>query len=320
MKSKISNTARTFHWRQNVVYIAFVVVVVVFSILLTDSGFLKISNILNIVRQTSIISIIAIAMTFVICAGELDLSVGALVGLTSLTCAMALSSGYGILGALGAGLGTGALFGLANGLLVSRLSIPSFIVTIGTSSVANGVAMWITGSAPVPIDHEAYLFAFGTGDIGGAVPVLLVWLVVAAVIGNFVLKRTRYGRRVLATGANPVAARFTGINVKNIKLSVMLLMGVVTGLGGMLYAGRMYTGRYTLGDGAELDAIAAVILGGAALSGGKGSIIGTIVGAFLIGMVNNGLIIMGLNVSQQLIIRGLIVILAVAFGYKNSKQ
>ena len=320
MKSKISNTARTFHWRQNVVYIAFVIVVVVFSILLADSGFLKISNILNIVRQTSIISIIAIAMTFVICAGELDLSVGALVGLTSLTCAMALSSGYGIPGALGAGLGTGALFGLANGLLVSRLSIPSFIVTIGTSSVANGVAMWITGSAPVPIDHEAYLFAFGTGDIGGVVPVLLIWLVVAAVIGYFVLKRTRYGRRVLATGGNPVAARFTGINVKNIKLSVMLLMGVVTALGGMLYAGRMYTGRYTLGDGAELDAIAAVILGGAALSGGKGSIIGTIVGAFLIGMVNNGLIIMGLNVSQQLIIRGLIVILAVAFGYKNSKQ
>lgn len=320
MKSKTSSTARTFHWRQNVVYIAFVVVVVVFSILLADSGFLKISNILNIVRQTSIISIIAIAMTFVICAGELDLSVGALVGLTSLTCAMALSSGYGISGALGAGLGTGALFGLANGLLVSRLSIPSFIVTIGTSSVANGVAMWITGSAPVPIDHEAYLFAFGTGDIGGVVPVLLVWLVAAAVIGHFVLKQTRYGRRVLATGANPVAARFTGVNVKNIKLSVMLLMGVVTGLGGMLYAGRMYTGRYTLGDGAELDAIAAVILGGAALSGGKGSIIGTIVGAFLIGMVNNGLIIMGLNVSQQLIIRGLIVILAVAFGYKSSKQ
>jgi len=176
--------------------------------------------------------------------------------------------------------------------------------------------MWVTQTAPVPIINETYVYIFGSGNIG-SVPVLLLWTLVIVAIGHVMLKKTAFGRRVLATGGNPVAARYSGVNVQRTKLYVLIGSGLMAGLAGMLYAGRMHAGRYTFGEGDELSVIAAVILGGTSLFGGVGTVIGTVIGSLMIGTINNGLIIMGLDVSQQNIVRGLIIILAVAFGRKS---
>jgi ribose transport system permease protein len=318
MQSKGSNTLsfiQYLNWRQYIVYIAFIGVIIYFGFTLGDDGFLTTNNLLNIVRQTAIISIMGVAMTFVISTAEIDLSVGSIAALSSLTAAMALEAGYGILGALVAGMGTGFIIGLINGLLVTRVLIPSFLVTLGMMGVTKGLAMWVTNTSPVPIIDKTYIFIFGSGDIG-RIPVLLVWTISIAAIGHILLRKTTFGRKTLATGGNQNAARFSGVNVARTKLYVLIGSGMMAGLAGMLYSGRMHSGRYTFGEGDELSVIAAVILGGTSLFGGVGTVIGTVIGSLMIGTINNGLIIMGLDVSQQMIVKGLIIILAVAFGRK----
>lgn len=304
-----------FNWRQYIVYIAFIGVLIYFSVTLSDDGFLTTNNLLNIIRQTAIISIMGVAMTFVMSAAEIDLSIGSIAALSSLTSAMALEAGFGIPGALVAGLGTGITIGLINGLLVTKVIIPSFLVTLGMMGIAKGLAMWITNTAPVPILDKTFVYWFGSGDIG-SVPILLVWTVAIVFVGHIVLRKTAFGRRTLATGGNASAARFSGVNVARTKLYVLIGSGMLAGLAGMLYAGRMHSGRYTFGEGDELSVIAAVILGGTSLFGGVGTVVGTLIGSLMIGTINNGLIIMGLDVSQQMIVKGLIIILAVAFGRK----
>lgn len=325
MQSKVSNANNTtsafqkLNWRQYIVYIAFVGVLIYFSATLADDGFLSTNNLLNIVRQTAMISIMGVAMTFVISTGEIDLSVGSIAALSSLTSAMALDSGFGILGAIIVGMGTGLVIGAINGLLVTKVVIPSFLVTLGMMGAVKGIAMWITNTAPVPIINENFVFIFGSGDIG-SIPVLLVWTLVIAVIGHILLRKTTFGRRTLAVGGNESAARFSGVNVGRTKLYVLMGTGLLAGLAGMLYAGRMHSGRYTFGEGDELSVIAAVILGGTSLFGGVGTVIGTVIGSLMIGTINNGLIIMGLDVSQQMIVKGIIIILAVAFGRKAATK
>jgi ribose transport system permease protein len=302
-------------WRRYVIYIGFVVVFAFFAIYLYDDGFLTGSNLLNIVRQTATVTIIAVAMTFVIASAEIDLSVGSTAGLASVCTAMALSS-YGLVVGILAGLAVGVVIGAINGVLVSMLNIPSFLVTLGMLGIALGTAQWMTASAPQPILSDTYNKIFGSGDIG-PVPGLLVWTAIAVVVGGIVLAKTRYGRQVLATGGNRTAAEFTGVNTKRIKFQVLLVSGIVAALAGMLYAGQLQSGRYQWGTGDELSAIAAVILGGTSLFGGAGSVIGTLFGALLIGLINNGLILAGLDTSQQQVIRGAIIILAVALARKK---
>lgn len=309
---------KKFEWRNYIVYFAFAAVLVYFSITLFSQGFLTIGNLLNIVRQTATISLMALAMTFVIGSGEIDLSVGSVTALSSLTGALALQAGFGVFGGLVAGVGTGIIIGVINGLLVTRVAIPSFLVTLGTMGAVKGLAMWITGTAPVPIVDQTFNFAFGTGNIG-PIPVLLLWTVVFVIIAHILLRKTSFGRQVLASGGNETAARFSGVNTKRIKLWVFISTGLMAGLAGLLYAGTMNAGRFSFGEGDELSVIAAVILGGTPLSGGIGTVIGTLVGSLMIGVINNGLIIMGLDVSQQQIIRGIIIILSVALGRKASK-
>jgi ribose transport system permease protein len=326
MQSKVSNIQKSstplfkgFEWRNYIVYFAFVGVLIYFSVSLFDQGFLTSGNLLNIVRQTATISLMALAMTFVISTGEIDLSVGSITALSSLLGALALQSGFGIIGGLVAGVGIGLVVGLINGLLVTRLAIPSFLVTLGTMGAVKGLSMWVTDTAPVPIVDSTFNFIFGSGDIG-PVPVLLIWTVVFTVVAHILLRKTSFGRQVLATGGNENAARFSGVKTMRIKLMVFLGTGVMAGLAGLLYAGRMSAGRFSFGEGDELSVIAAVILGGTSLFGGVGTIIGTLVGSLMIGTINNGLIIMGLDVSQQMIIKGVIIILAVAFGKKAMKR
>lgn len=305
-----------FDWRRYVVYIGFVLLFIFFAVTLRDSGFTSVNNLLNIVRQTAIIAVIAVAVTFVISAGEIDLSVGSIAGLASVTTAMALNQ-WGLAAGIIVGLLTGALIGGINGFLVTGIGIPSFLVTLGMLGIANGTAQWITNTAPVPIASDTYNNLFGSGSLG-PIPSLLIWLVLVAVAGHVVLRKTPYGRQVLATGGNAAAARFSGVNTKRIKLLVLTFSGVFAALGGMLYAGRLHSGRFTVGQGDELSVIAAVILGGTSLFGGAGTVVGTVLGALLIGLINNGLILMGLEFSQQVIIRGVIIILAVALARRDT--
>jgi ribose transport system permease protein len=307
-----TSTATRFHWRDYTVYIAFAIVFVVFAIALSDDGFLSSNNLTNIIAQTAPISIMAVAVTFVIAAAQIDLSVGSVAGLTSVTTAMAVEAWGGIPGVI-VGVLTGVAVGAINGTLVAYLGIPSFLVTLGMLGIAVGVAMWITDSAPQPILDQTYNDIFGSAEIGG-IPILVLWTIVVAAIGHVILRKRPFGRYVLATGGNEEAARFSGIPTKRIIFTVMVASAMVAALAGMLYAGRLQSGRFSWGQGDELSVIAAVVLGGTSLFGGRGSVIGALVGSLLIGMINNGMLILGLEFSQQQVVRGIIIILAVALA------
>jgi ribose transport system permease protein len=320
MKTKtLQNSAmdliKRFEWRQNIIYIGFIAVFILFSILLGDSGFSNPNNLLNIFRQTATISIMAVAMTYVIAAAEIDLSIGSVAGLAAVVTAMTINSA-GLIPGILAGLLVGVVAGAISGGLVAWLKVPSFLVTLGMLGLVVGVARWITASAPVPIADQTYIAIFGGGEIG-PIPVLLVWVAIAVTIGAIVMNKTKFGRHVRATGGNLVAAGYTGVKTAKIKFTVLLLSGVVAAFAGMLYAGRLQSGRFQWGTGDELSVIAAVILGGTSLFGGRGQVVGSLFGALFIGLINNGLILAGLDVSQQQVVRGAIIILAVALSRKK---
>ena len=305
------------NWRQNIIYIGFVGIFIFFAVTLGHKGFLDSNNLLNIVRQTAPIAIMAVAMTYVLAAGEIDLSIGAVAGLASVAAAMAMDIGGVPLGIL-AGIATGLSVGVINGVISTRIGIPTFLTTLAMMGVAKGTSMWVSGTKAVPILSDGYNWFFGGGYVG-PLPVLLFWMLLAAVIGHIVLRRTTFGRWVLATGGSETAARYSGVNTRNIKFKVLIISSFAAAIAGMLYAGRFQTGRFQLGEGDELSVIAAAVLGGTSLFGGKGTVVGSIMGALMIGLINNGLILAGLEFSQQLIARGAIIILAVAIS-QNRKS
>ena len=294
------------------VYIIFLVVLSLFAIFIGGS-FFSLNNILNIIRQTAVVSMIAVTMTFVIAIGEIDLSVGSTIGLSGLMAALVLQSTDNIPLAILAALAVGLVVGLLNGLLIVALNLPSFLVTLGMQMVLVGTSMWITNTTAIPIGNTTFTFIFGGGSIG-KLPLLLLWVLITGAVGYIVLNRTPYGKKVLAVGGNATSARYSGINVKKIVVYVFVYSSLMAALGGMLYAGRMSSGRYTFGDGLELDAIASVILGGTSMAGGNGSIVGAIIGSLLIGTINNGLMFFGLSTAQQTVAKGAIIILSVALS------
>lgn len=304
--------------RDNVVYLCFGAVLIFFAMTIGDKGFLTVANLFNITRTSSMITIMAVAMTLIISAGELDLSVGSIAALAALAAGLAIEAGYGVMGGVAAALVSGLIVGALNGFFVTVVNIPSFLVTLGMMQFVRGVDMRVTYTKPVPIANPTFNAIFGSGSVG-PFPSLFVWSILVVALGHVVLKYTPFGRAVLASGGNPLAARYSGINTARVKFICFLITAVAASLAGLLYSGMMQTARYTFGAGAELAAIAAVILGGTSLFGGKGSIIGTFIGALLIATINNGLIILGLDVSEQNMVAGAIIILAVAFGRKPTK-
>ena len=297
--------------RPYMLYIAFLILLVVFS--LSSPWFLSIENFLNIGRQTTLVSIIAVGMTFVIVARQIDLSVASTLALSGMAAALAMShiNNSWIVGAV-AGLGTGALVGLLNGILTTQLSIPSFLVTLGTLSMARGLAMMITNTKPVIITNETYFAIFGEGTFLG-MPVPIAWTLAAMIVGILLLHYNVFGRRVYAVGGNPTAALYSGINTKWVTTSAFVLTGTLAGLAALVLSARSHAARPDVVQGMELDVIAAVILGGCSLFGGRGYILGTLFGSLIIGTLNNGLVLLGVSSPMQLVIKGAIIVAAVAF-------
>lgn len=296
--------------RRNVVYVAFVLILAFFAVALRDQGFLTPNNLLNVVRQTTPITIMAVGLTFTLAAGEIDLSIGSVVALAALVAAILVRDVDLIVGVAG-GLGVGLLVGSINGLLTVKLRIPSFLVTLGMLGIAAGLARTITNLQAVPVRDETFTTIFGSGSVG-PISSLVIWSTAAVVVGHVVLRNLRFGRHVLATGGDRLAAAYVGIRTDRVRIAVLIISSITAALAGLLYAGRLQGARYTLGELDLLTVIAAVVIGGTSLFGGRGSVIGAAFGSLIMGMLNNGLILMGLDVSGQMVARGMIIILAVA--------
>jgi ribose transport system permease protein len=289
------------------------VLIGIFWALLRDTAFMSVGNFMNIVKAKTPVIVMAIASVFVISAGEIDLSVASVPPLAGTLAATLLTNGYDIWLALAAALGSGLLVGLINGAITVQLQIPSFIVTLGMIGVLEGSARLISGEQAVPILNDTFTSIFGQGNLAH-IPILLVWAVASGALGALILRRMPFGKAVLATGGNEVAARYSGISTRRIKIAVLALSGLAGALAGLLYAGQFGSGRYDLGSGDLLTVLAAVVIGGTSLSGGRGSVEGAIAGALLVGLVNNGVILLGFSTPEQQIFSGVIIVLAVALS------
>ncbi|WP_054309202.1 ABC transporter permease [Mesorhizobium sp. 1M-11] len=310
--------ANRFNLQQYVVYLGFLAIFLFFAVVLKDSGFLTVRNLSNIVLQTAPATIMAIGLVFVMSAGEIDLSIGSTVAVAALAAAVTLGQ-YGLVAGVLAGLGAGLLIGLINGALVAYVKLPSFLVTLATLGLFAGVSRSMTDLRSIPVTDSVFTGFFGSGVFLG-IPSLIWWTAIAVAIGHIIYRETRFGAHVLATGDNARAASVSGISVPRIRLAVMAISGTLAGLAGLLYAGRLQAAKYTLGETDLMTVIAAVIVGGTLLNGGRGSIIGALVGSLMMGMLNNGLILMGLSVSDQMIVRGLIILAAVAVSLREKSR
>jgi len=301
-----------------VVYVGFVAIFLFFAITLRDSGFLTIENQLNILRQTAFVSVMAFGTTFALSAGEIDLSIGSVVALSAMVTAVLLRDASPIV-AVPAGLLVGVAVGLSNGLLTTRLRVPSFLITLGTAGIVGGLSRWITSLQPVPVQNDWYTFVFGSGNIG-PFPTLFLWTIAVMLVAHVVYRKTTFGRRVLATGGNRVAARYSGVNTQRVRVMALVICSVTASLAGMLYIGRLHSARYTLGETDLLTVIAAAVIGGTSMAGGRGSIVGALLGSLVMGVLNNGLILMGFSVTEQDIARGVIIIVAVAVSLREAPE
>lgn len=287
----------------------FLMLVLVFlGLCFASEFFLTSRNLANVGRQISVVGIVSLGQALVIIAGGIDLSVGSIIGLSAVLAALATAAtGSPLLGLITA-LAIGTLVGAINGLLVTRARINPFITTLGTLSVARGAALLATNGSPVRFDN--WVAWLGYGRIAG-VPVQFILLVALFLAIWFFAARTRWGRNIYAVGDNARAARLAGVDVKGTRVAVFVICGALAGLGGLLLGGMLTNANPSLGLGYELDVIAAVILGGVAMSGGRGSIPGVVVGAALMGLLRNAFVLLNVSGYWQTITIGLVVILAV---------
>jgi len=301
-----------------IVYVGFVGIFLFFAITLRDSGFLTVDNQLNILRQTAFVSVMAFGTTFALSAGEIDLSIGSVVALSAMVTAVLLRDASAVV-AVPAGLAVGVVVGLANGLLTTRLRVPSFLITLGMAGIVGGLSRWITSLQPVPVRDDWFTFVFGSGNLG-PFPMLFVWTIAVLLVAHVVYRKTTFGRRVLATGGNRVAARYSGVNTQRVRVLALVICSVTASLAGLLYVGRLHSARYTLGETDLLTVIAAAVIGGTSMAGGRGSIVGALLGSLVMGVLNNGLILMGFSVTEQDIARGVIIIVAVALSLREAPE
>jgi putative xylitol transport system permease protein len=306
------------------IFLAFLLLAFILS--LSNEYFLTPGNISNVLLQTSINGVLAIGMTFVILTRGIDLSVGSVVALAGIISASfaTTSATAGIAGgpypfyvALAIGILVGLACGALVGLIVSRFAVPAFVATLGMLSAARGATLIYGGGKPVPALTPEFRW-IGTGNILG-IPMPVILLAMVFAVSWWVLTRTRYGRYIYAVGGNPHAAKTSGINVTRMKFSVYMISGSLSGLAGMMLSARTGSALPQAGIAYELDAIAAVVIGGTSLSGGVGRVTGTLIGALIIGVMNNGLDLMGIQSYYQQVLKGALIVGAVMLDQKRNQ-
>ena len=301
--------------------VGILIVLLVLLILMSTfaPNFNRVDNLLNIARSISVNAILAAGMTFVILTSGIDLSVGSIVAVSGVISVVAAMAGIPAPLAILAGVGVGALCGLLNGVLTAYLALAPFIVTLGTMTFLRGMAYTITEGQPI-VSSSLSFRELGNGYLAG-IPVPVIIMLVVYLLAWFILERTRFGRHIYAVGGNAQAARLAGVRVKRVLAAVYMIAGICAGLAGIIFAARVISAQPTAGTGYELDAIAAVVLGGTSLAGGRGLIIGTLIGSIILGVLSTGLILLSVPFFTQLLIKGIVIILAVAIdGLKQHPE
>ena len=319
---------RLGEWLRTYAIVVILIAMIVILAALTGGRFLGAQNLINIVRQVSVIAILAIGMTVAIISTGIDLSVGSIVALSAVvatslaqapdaTNLMYPGLSLPVFVAIGAGLLVGAAAGFTNGFLIARFRIAPFIATLGMFTAARGLALIYSDGRPISKLTPEFNF-IGQGSIVG-IPVPIILLVVVAIGARLLLNNTRFGRHVYALGGNEQAARVSGVNVSRVKIGIYTFSGLLAGLGGMIVAARIGSGNPQLGTGAELDAITAAVIGGTSFSGGIGTVWGTIVGALIIGSLNTGLDLLNVSPFTQQVVKGVIIVLAIIIDERKNR-
>ena len=288
-------------------------VICVFATILSPS-FLSVTNLFNVFKQITVAGIVGCGMTFVILTGGIDLSVGSILGLSGVLASGVLASTGNTAVAVAVSLTVGIACGAVNGFFVSVCGIPPFISTLGMMTLLRGVILVYTKGSPIPIKSDAYKF-FGKGSIAG-IPVPVIILIIVFLLAHYILTQTSYGRSVYAVGGNREAARLSGIRVKTSEFLVYTLNGLMCGMAGLILTARLGSAQSTSGTGIEMDAIAAVILGGTSLSGGVEFVLPTVVGAMIMGIIDNILTLMNVNPHATNIVKGAVILIAVLVDKK----
>ncbi|MGI6152266.1 MAG: ABC transporter permease [Christensenellaceae bacterium] len=294
------------------IYIGAVLIFVIFAILCAASGknFVSWQNISNIIVQSSVIAIIAIGASFVILTGGIDLSVGSIVGFTGIISGLCMQAGMPVVGSLLIGVVCGTALGLANGIVISYGKVPPFIMTLGMLSIGRGMTLAVVEGMPIA-GFPLELAGFANTNVFGVIPIFIIYVIIAYFIMVIVANKTKFGRHVYAVGGNRNAAHLSGIKTKRIEMMVYVLAALFGAIGGIMLLSRLSYASPTAGDGYELDAIAAVVIGGISLSGGQGKVINTLVGALILGILKCGLQMLNVSSYFQQIATGLVIVVAV---------
>lgn len=317
-KSVLLNNSVINMFRGNIGIVVVLVLMCTIISFATDK-FLTGTNIISVLRQISINTFIALGMTLVIILGHIDLSVGAIVAMSgTLTVGFIVNQGLPIWFAIVLGLLIGTATGFISGFIVSTFKVPAFIITMAMMNIANGIAYVYSGGQSTRITNEFFV-NIGTGYLFKVIPLPVVYMAILIAIFTFVLNKTKFGTYVYAIGGNREAARLSGVPIKKVEIIVFTLSGFLSAFAGLVLCSRMYSGQPSVGSGYELDAIAACVLGGTSMSGGRGRISGTVFGAIVIGIISNGLNLIGVSSYWQLIIKGLIIACAVLLDVQKGK-
>jgi ribose transport system permease protein len=300
------------------IFLSLILLCVIFSIM--NARFMSVANFMNVLQQVAVIAIAAFGMTWVILLGEIDLSIGSIIAVAGMVGAQCFAYGLGFAPALALTLLAGALMGLINGVLTAKLLLPSFIVTVATMGIYRGLVSLPTNGAPAMIMDETWT-AIGTESFLG-LPIIIWIVLVLFVVNQVLLGKTTFGRRAYLTGGNKEAALYSGIKVDRLKIIIFVISGVMAAVSGVLLSSRLFSAQTNAGMSYELDAIAAAVLGGTSLAGGVGTMVGTLIGALIIGVMNNGMNMLSVPYFYQLIVKGLVILVAVWLDVraKRAKQ
>ncbi|HWO97077.1 MAG TPA: ABC transporter permease [Bacillus sp. (in: firmicutes)] len=320
----INNKTNKSAWKEkgaqilNKYGILFILIAMVVVMSFLSPAFLNTNNLLNVVRQISFIGIVAMGVTMIIITTGIDLSSGSVIALVSVVVASYAHPGDSLFVAIAIGLGIGALCGFINGAVSAKGKIPPFIATLGMMTAARGLALLYSDGRPIPDLSDSFMF-LGKGEIAG-IPFPIIVFVVMGIISHLLLSKTKFGKYTYAIGGNEQAARICGINVDRYKIMIYTYAGLLSAIAGMMLTARISVGQPSMGVMFELDAIAAAVIGGTSLAGGVGTIAGTMIGALIIGVLNNGLDLLGVSSYWQQILKGAIIVSAVLIDSRKNKK